>query len=122
MTPSSGISFISSRTSSMFFSFEITSVTRSANLSRSTASAPPAGRPPPMTVTGLRIHEEFERGRNEALHILAMDNRVDHSMFDEELASLEAFRELLPDGLFDNSRSRESDERAWFGDIEVAQH
>ena len=38
-------------------------------------------------------------------------------MLQQELAGLEPGRELLPDGLFDHSRSRETDLGAWFGDV-----
>ena len=33
-------------------------------------------------------------------------------MLEEKLAALEPFRELLPDGLFDDAGSREADQRA----------
>jgi hypothetical protein len=43
-------------------------------------------------------------------------------VFEEELGALEAFGELLADGLFDDAGAGEADERAGFGDVEVAEH
>jgi len=43
-------------------------------------------------------------------------------VFEKELGALEAFGKLLADGLFDDARSGEADQRAGLGDIQVAQH
>ena len=43
-------------------------------------------------------------------------------MLEQEFGALEAFGELLADGLLDDARSREANERAGFGDVEVAEH
>ncbi len=43
-------------------------------------------------------------------------------MLQQELGALEAFREFLADGLLDDARAGEADERAGFGDVEVAEH
>src|SRR5438093_12725590 len=43
-------------------------------------------------------------------------------MLEQKLAGLEAFGQLLTDGLLDDSRSGETDLRARLSDVEVAQH
>ena len=51
-----------------------------------------------------------------------MDYGVEEAFFEEELGALEAFRELLADGLLDDARAGKADEGAGFGDVEVAEH
>ena len=51
-----------------------------------------------------------------------MDDGVEHAVFEEEFAALEALREFLPDGLLDDAGSGETDEGSRLGDIQVAQH
>ncbi len=50
---------------------------------------------------------------------LAVDDDVYHAVGEEELRPLEALGQLLPDGLLDDSRSREADEGARLGDDDV---
>ena len=43
-------------------------------------------------------------------------------MLQQEFAPLESFGQLLADGLFDHPRTRKSNKRAGFRDIQIAQH
>ena len=52
----------------------------------------------------------------------AVHDGVEHAVFEEEFAALESFGKFLSDGLFDDARAGESDQRARFGDVEVAEH
>ena len=51
-----------------------------------------------------------------------MHDHVDHAVREQILGLLEALGQLLADGLLDDARSREADERAGLGDVHVAQH
>ena len=51
-----------------------------------------------------------------------MHDHVDGAMLKEELATLEAFRKLLADGLLDHARTGEADQRLGFADDHVAEH
>ena len=46
----------------------------------------------------------------------------DEKLTQQELASLKACRQLLPDGLFDHPRSGKADQGARLGDIQITQH
>src|SRR5271165_1595809 len=65
---------------------------------------------------------EVQRARDVVLEIAAMHHGVKHAVLEEKFAALEAFGQLLADGLFDHTRPREADERARFGDVQIAQH
>src|SRR4051794_32651451 len=56
------------------------------------------------------------------LHLLASYDGVEEAVFEEELGALEAFGELLADGLLDDAGTGEADEGSGFGDVEVAEH
>ena len=43
-------------------------------------------------------------------------------MLQQKFRTLKAFRQLLADGLLDDARSGKADQRAGFGDVEIAQH
>ena len=43
-------------------------------------------------------------------------------MFEQEFAALKTFRQFLPNRLLDDARPGKSDQRAWFRDIEIAEH
>src|SRR6266540_3380153 len=49
-------------------------------------------------------------------------DQVDHAMFQKELRALKLLRELLLDGLFNDSWAGEPDESLGFGQDDVAQH
>jgi hypothetical protein len=56
------------------------------------------------------------------LEVFAGDDRVEEAVGEQEFGALEAFGELLADGLLDDAGAGEADERAGFGDVEVAEH
>src|SRR5580704_3753193 len=68
------------------------------------------------------LHHEFQRPREIWFQFLARDHGIEHSVFQEKLGALEPWRQLLPDRLLNHSRSCEANQRARFGDIEIAQH
>ncbi len=72
-------------------------------------------------VLRLGFHPGESRGEVE-LHLFAGDDGVEEAVFEEEFAALEAFGELLADGLLDDARASEADECSGFGDVEVAEH
>ena len=49
-------------------------------------------------------------------------HQVEHAALEQELAALESVGQLLPDGLLDDARAGESDQRLRLGDVEIAQH
>ena len=57
-----------------------------------------------------------------AFSSLALDDRVDHAVLEQELGALEALGQLLADGLLDDARPGEADERLRLGEDDVAQH
>ena len=51
-----------------------------------------------------------------------MDHHVDHAVVEQVFGPLEAFRQSLADGLFDDPGAGEPDHRAGLGDGDVAEH
>ena len=51
-----------------------------------------------------------------------MDDHVDHAVRQQVLGALEAVRQLLADGLLDDARAGEADQRAGLCDVDVAEH
>src|SRR5260370_21661618 len=51
-----------------------------------------------------------------------MDDGVEETMIEEKFRTLKTFGKLLADGLLDDAWARETDERAGFADVEVAEH
>ena len=66
--------------------------------------------------------KNFERRGDVRLHFQARHHGVEHAVLQQELAALEAFGQLLADGLLDDARAGEADQGAGFGDVQVAQH
>ncbi len=62
-----------------------------------------------------------ETGKRRA-QIVAMHHHVDHAVLLQIFGALEAFRQLLADGLLDHARAGEADQRAGLGDMHVAEH
>ena len=58
----------------------------------------------------------------EVLHLAPIDDDVEHAVLEQELAALESFGQLLADGLLDDARAGEADERLRLGDVDVAEH
>ena len=47
---------------------------------------------------------------------------IERAVIEQEFAALKAFGQRLAHGLLDDARTRETDERARLGDVEVAEH
>src|SRR5687768_8539303 len=56
------------------------------------------------------------------LQLAAIHHHVEHAAFEQELAALEAFGQLLPDRLLDDARTREADERLRLRNVDIAEH
>ena len=54
--------------------------------------------------------------------LVAVDDHVDHAVVAQIFGALEAFGQLLADGLLDDARAGEADQRAGLGDMDVAEH
>ena len=54
--------------------------------------------------------------------LVPVHHHVDHAVLDQIFGALEAFRQFLADGLLDDARAGEADQRAGLGDLHVAQH
>src|SRR5262249_32051997 len=65
---------------------------------------------------------EIERARNVGLQLLARYDSIEHAVFEQELAALEALGQFLPDGLLDDARPGKPNQRSRFGDIQIPQH
>ena len=50
--------------------------------------------------------------------LMAMHHRIQHAVLQQKFAALEAFGQLLANGLLNDSRPGEADQRARFGDVE----
>src|SRR5229473_6062761 len=68
------------------------------------------------------VQEKIEGVGDEGLEVLAVDDGVEEAVFEEEFGALKSFGEFLADGLLDDARAGETDERAGFTDVEVAEH
>src|SRR5689334_17962815 len=56
------------------------------------------------------------------LELLTMHDAIQHAMFEQELGALKAVRQFLPNGLFDDTRAGETDERLGLGQDDVPEH
>src|SRR3982750_4916897 len=68
------------------------------------------------------VHHKIQHPNDRLSHIAAVDDMVDHSVLEQELASLETFRQFLPDRLLDHTRACKSDQCFWLGNINVTKH
>src|SRR5712692_920872 len=66
--------------------------------------------------------KEIEGAGDEGLEVLAVDDGVEETVFEEEFGALKSFGEFLADGLFDDARTGETDECAGLADVEVTEH
>src|SRR3954469_17521961 len=65
---------------------------------------------------------ELEQPDEQILQLAAVGHHVEHPVLEQELASLESFREFLPDRLLDYPRAGESNQRPRLRDVHVAKH
>jgi hypothetical protein len=68
------------------------------------------------------LSHESQRSRDGVFHFAAIDDQIEHAVLEEELAALESVGQLLADGLLDHAWSREANQRAGLGDVQVAEH
>src|ERR1700679_3057281 len=66
--------------------------------------------------------EEIEGLADLGLGVLARNDGVEESGLEQKFGGLKTFGEFLADGLLDDARTGETDERARFGNVEVAEH
>jgi hypothetical protein len=57
-------------------------------------------------------HQHPGDGDQLIAHVLAVGHAVEHAVIEQVLRALEAFGQLLADGLFDDARPGETDQRA----------
>src|SRR5208283_4343174 len=61
---------------------------------------------------------EVQRARDVVPEIAAMHHGVQHAVLKEEFTALEAFGELLANGLLDDTRPGEANQRSRFGNVQ----
>src|ERR1700679_2631564 len=66
--------------------------------------------------------EEINGPADVGLKFLARNDGVEEAVLEQKVGVLKTFGECLTDGLFDDARTGETDERARFGNVEVAEH
>ena len=75
-----------------------------------------------LTRAHWRVVMKRSAAANRRLQLTPVDDHVEHAALDQKFAALESFGQLLADGLLDHAGPGETDERLWFGDVDVAQH
>src|SRR5206468_5269952 len=75
----------------------------------------------PQAVQAATSAQQAEQLSELLAQVLALDDAVDHALLDEELRALEALGELLADGLLDDPRPGEADQRVGLGEDHVAE-
>src|SRR6266481_8372344 len=70
----------------------------------------------------MSCQKKIEGAGDKGLELLAVDDGVEESVFEQEFGALETFGEFLANGLLDDARSSESNKRAGFANVEVAKH
>ena len=73
-------------------------------------------------LTGGRLAQHAAKPRQRRLELMAVHHEVDEAMLFQIFRALEAFGQLLADGLLDDARARKSDQRAGLRDMHVAEH
>src|SRR5258708_22112903 len=66
--------------------------------------------------------KQVEGAGDKGLEVLAMDDGVEESVLEQKFGALKSLGKFLADGLLDDARTGESNERAGFADVEVAEH
>src|SRR5450755_908510 len=70
----------------------------------------------------MSAQQEIERGSDEAFQFFAGNDRVEESVLQQEFGALKSIGQRLADGLLDHARAGETDQRAGFADIQIAEH
>src|SRR5258708_37023281 len=66
--------------------------------------------------------KEIEGAGDEGFEVLAVDDGVEEAVFEQEFGALKSFGEFLANGLLDDARAGESNERAGLTNVEVPEH
>src|SRR2546421_820594 len=66
--------------------------------------------------------EKFQRLVQIAFQFRSLHDGIQEAMLQEKFTGLKTIRKLLADGLLNHARAREADQRARFGDVQVAKH
>ncbi len=64
----------------------------------------------------------FKHAADAVAHVAPVDNHVHGTVFELELAALEALGQGLAHGLLNDARTGEANERARLGHVQIAQH
>ena len=75
-----------------------------------------------FAAAGRRLQQQPAKPGDGRAQIVAMHHHVDHAVGEQVLGLLKAFRQLFADGLLDDARAGETDQRARLGDLHVAEH
>src|SRR5438270_5276401 len=65
---------------------------------------------------------KVQRTADISLHFFAVDDGIEHAVFEEEFAALESGWKFLADSLFDYAWAGEAYQRARFGNVEISEH
>src|SRR5436305_8222700 len=65
---------------------------------------------------------KVQRTADISLHFFAVDDGVEHPVFEEEFAALESGGKFLADSLFDYAWAGEAYQRARFGNVQISEH
>src|SRR5712664_3072247 len=70
----------------------------------------------------MSAQKKIEGAGDERFKFLAVDDSVEETVFEQEFGALKAFGEFLANGLLDDARAGESNERAGLANVEVSEH
>src|SRR5688572_11264490 len=62
-----------------------------------------------------------QQGRDLIARVPAIEDHVDRALLEQELGTLKSFGQRLAGRLLDDARTREADQRAGLGDVDVAE-
>src|SRR5437660_12287530 len=66
--------------------------------------------------------KKIEGAGDERFKFLAVDDGVEETVFEQEFGALKAFGEFLANGLLDDARAGESNERPGLANVEISEH
>src|SRR2546426_7778626 len=66
--------------------------------------------------------KQVERVGDVGLQVFARDDGIEKAVLQQELGGLKTLRQLLANGLLDDARAGETDQRAGLGDVQITQH
>src|SRR3990172_995875 len=72
--------------------------------------------------SSLLFHEELQHLSQRSMHFPPGNDHIHHAVLQEKLRPLKTRGKLLFDRLFDNARSRKTDEALRLGENDVAEH